>query len=365
MAMKPVYSLTIAGSPTIEISQDELRVILGKIEAKLHRSKTYRRVLANLENFLGDSAEQAHALLKAVGREAIGLTFKQFVTHHLETKTIPEQSQAEDELELTDPTPAQPEEHTQVVEVGEVQPDEPDNLTPEPPPQANTTPVRVSASEENTRQRSFLKWKQHPKKITPAEPKIQLAAAERVQRLHHVGQQLRQAREVQSLSIIQLHYHTRVPVHMIQALENGDLESLPEDVYVRGFIRLLGNALKLDGTALAACLPTQDIQPVIPSWGQSQSVAAGSAGMSGFDLRPMHLYLGYTALVAGAVGGLAFLSQQSTPNKAIQPGSDSPSQKSASQSSNRVEPIVIPGLQSTTGVVVGADIAPPEAVEAL
>ncbi|MEB3182070.1 MAG: helix-turn-helix domain-containing protein [Nostocaceae cyanobacterium] len=357
--MKPVYSLTIAGSPTIEISQDELRVILGQIEAKLHRSKTYRRVLANLENFLGDSAEQAHALLKAVGREAIGLTFKQFVTHHLETKSIPQQSQPEDEL--TDPAPAQPQEDNQVVEVGEVQPNEPDNLTPEPPPQANTAPVTVTVSEENTRQRSFLRWKQHPKKITPAEPQIQLAGAERVQKLHHVGQQLRQAREVQSLSIIQLHHHTRVPVHMIQALENGDLESLPEDVYVRGFIRLLGNALRLDGTALAASLPTQDIQPVRPSWGQSQSVAAGSAGTGGFDLRPMHLYLGYTALVAGAVGGLAFLSQQSTPKGAIEPDSDSPSQKSASQSSNHLEPIVIPGLQSTTGVVVGADIAPPEA----
>lgn len=40
--MTAIYSLTTPGNATIEISQDELRAILGDIEAELHRSKVYR-----------------------------------------------------------------------------------------------------------------------------------------------------------------------------------------------------------------------------------------------------------------------------------------------------------------------------------
>ena len=80
MTNTPVYLLTIAGNSSIEISQDELRSLLGQIETKLHRSKVYRNALATLQNLLGPSSEQAKVLFKAISREAIALSFQQFAT---------------------------------------------------------------------------------------------------------------------------------------------------------------------------------------------------------------------------------------------------------------------------------------------
>lgn len=55
----------------------------------------------------------------------------------------------------------------------------------------------------------------------------------------------------------------------MEAIENGNWELLPEDVFVRGFIRLMGNALGFNGTALAASLPAPEpTKSVLPSWGE-------------------------------------------------------------------------------------------------
>lgn len=80
MTTTPVYLLTIPGNSSIQISQDDLRSLLGQIETKLHRSQVYRNALATLQNLLGSSSEQAKVLFKAISREAIALSFQQFAT---------------------------------------------------------------------------------------------------------------------------------------------------------------------------------------------------------------------------------------------------------------------------------------------
>src|SRR3712207_8111131 len=40
--------------------------------------------------------------------------------------------------------------------------------------------------------------------------------------------------------------------------------------------------------------------------------------MPGFQLNSVHLYLGYTALIAGAIGGLGLMSKQATPNVSVE-----------------------------------------------
>lgn len=81
MATTSLYLLQSPGHPAIEISQDELRSLLDGIETELHQSKVYRRALAMMQQLLGSSAEQAQALFQSIGREAIGLAFRQFVQH--------------------------------------------------------------------------------------------------------------------------------------------------------------------------------------------------------------------------------------------------------------------------------------------
>ncbi|HEY9666638.1 MAG TPA: helix-turn-helix domain-containing protein, partial [Coleofasciculaceae cyanobacterium] len=197
-----------------------------------------------------------------------------------------------------------------------------------------------------------------PKKTTKAELAAQKAVQEREEVIRRVGKELLRARQARSLSIDQLHRQTLVPPNHIAALEIGRLDQLPEDVYIRGFIRRLGAALGLDGVALAASIPEPDpVKSVIPSW-------YNSIPMPGLQLNSMHLYLGYTALIAGAVGGLSFMSQQNEQGASVVPEQPNPSQSSISPKAERTKPISKPGLKtSKAGVTVGADISPPEALQ--
>jgi hypothetical protein len=77
---------------------------------------------------------------------------------------------------------------------------------------------------------------------------------------------------------------------------------LPEDIYVRGFIRQIGDALDLNGAAIANLIPLIDtVMNPVPSWYHEQP--------SG-DLHHLHLYVGYTALIAGTMGSLVLMNQQ-------------------------------------------------------
>ena len=148
-----------------------------------------------------------------------------------------------------------------------------------------------------------------------------------------------------------------IPLHHIEALSAGRVEELPEDVYVRDFIRRLGDVLGLDGAALVAALPAPEPlkSVLLPSAYQPEYKA------SRFYLTPTHLYLSYTALVAGAVGGLAWISQQSPKEPIYEPSSFFPSQLNTSQES--ADHSSLPGLKSSqNGVVAGRDIASPESL---
>jgi cytoskeleton protein RodZ len=200
-----------------------------------------------------------------------------------------------------------------------------------------------------------------PKKLTKEEEAAK-AVQQREECLRELGRELRKGRQIRSLSLQQLHSQTLVPLHHIEAIENGEIEKLPQDIYVRGFIRRLGDALGLDGSAMANALPKPAENP-IPSMYLSVS---DSESAEGFQMRPVHLYIGYTALMAGAVGGLGWLSQQplmpgaqAVPQTQVTPpASVAPTQKSQEKAPQ-------PGLKksSTDGrMIVGADMAPPEVI---
>ncbi len=138
--------------------------------------------------------------------------------------------------------------------------------------------------------------------------------------LLEVGPELQSLREQQGLTLESLAAQTKIQRRILVAIEAGDWSSLPEPVYVQGFIRRYGNALGLDGNALARRIPiapvTQSIRP------QSQDFRPAA------QLRPLHLYAIYIALIVGAVWGLSTFLQrpggQGTPVPAASPPSDSP-----------------------------------------
>lgn len=151
-----------------------------------------------------------------------------------------------------------------------------------------------------------LKSKNKPR-LSQAE-KLNLALAEQRQEfLERIAQEFRRSRLNQGLSLEELHLKTFVPLHHIAFIENGEWEKLPEDIYVKGFIHRLGDVLGFDGKLLANNLPMPNKGLHIPS------LVAEDDELD-FNLHPLHLYVGYAALMAGAVGGVGWLSQQSQPS---------------------------------------------------
>ncbi|MEM1426657.1 MAG: RodZ domain-containing protein [Cyanobacteria bacterium P01_H01_bin.130] len=137
--------------------------------------------------------------------------------------------------------------------------------------------------------------------------------------LLEIGPVLKGLREEQGLTLESLAAQTKIQRRILVAIEAGDWSSLPEPVYVQGFIRRYGNTLGLDGNALARKIPmvpvTQSITP------QSQDFRPAA------QLRPFHLYGIYIALIVAAVWGLSTFLQrggQNTPLHAASAPSESP-----------------------------------------
>jgi cytoskeletal protein RodZ len=66
-----------------------------------------------------------------------------------------------------------------------------------------------------------------------------------------VGSTLREARARRKLSLAEVEAETKIRSRYLQAIEDEDWDQLPEDTYVRAFIRTYGRFLGLDGDRLA------------------------------------------------------------------------------------------------------------------
>jgi len=379
MALKPEAYFGVTDHATIEVSQESFRSVLGQIEAELLCSDTYSHALASLQTMLGEAASAAEILIRAVSREAVKLAFDRFSKPNNTEIQVAEETFAA-------ATPA-------ALPVRELEPSVPApvfywrSAAVEAPPKTEVetevceTENNISASEQPAHQYEFkaesaapatiiapaksfpgFGFVNKPKKLTKEEAAA-IAVQQREESLRELGIELRKGRQVRSLSLQQLHSQTLVPLHHIESIENGEIEKLPQDIYVRGFIRRLGDALGLDGTAMANALPKPAQSLIIANTYLSVS---DSDSAEGFEMRPVHLYLGYTALMAGAIGGVGWLSQQpvvpganAVPEPQVKPpASVAPAQKSQEKAPQ-------PGLKKSKshgGMIVGADMAPPEVI---
>jgi len=378
MALKPEAYFGVTDHATIEISQESFRSVLGQIEAELLCSDTYSQALASLQTMLGEAASAAEILIRAVSREAVKLAFDRFgKPNKTEIQVAPENLAAAipaaPYVRELDPPVAAPVFYWRNASLeappkteSDTENCDRDSNTLEENKEAlkneiqveSPAPATVIAPAKSLPGFGFL---QKQKKLTKEEAAL-MAVQHREECLQELGRELCKGRQVRSLSLQQLHSQTLVPLHHIESIENGEMEKLPQDIYVRGFIRRLGDALGLDGIAMANALPKADPSP-IPSTYLSVS---DSESAEGFQMSPVHLYIGYTALMAGAIGGMGWLSQQpvvpganaAPPTQVTPPASVAPSPKSQA-------PTPQPGLKKSKshgGMIMGADMAPPEVI---
>lgn len=163
-----------------------------------------------------------------------------------------------------------------------------------------------------------MKWLRKKKKNN--QPSISLEQ-QRAEKLAEMGAQLWALRQEQGLSLEQMVALTRIPQRLLQAIEEGNLNDLPEPVYIQGLIRQFADALGLNGVEFSGTFPISSAQ-VNPQGIENNSPLN--------QLRPIHLYFLYILLIVCSVNGLSQLLnnavlQASTSNNQNQP---SPKQKS-------------------------------------
>ncbi len=131
---------------------------------------------------------------------------------------------------------------------------------------------------------------------------------QQAEKLAELGSQLSRCRQEQDLTLEQVAAKTMMQVRTLRAIEKGDLSQLPEPIYIRGFILRFAEALGLDGATLADAFPTEPILKAnSPSW----------KDLPGAQLRPIHLYVLYVAVIAVAVSALSyFLNRSGSPTSA-------------------------------------------------
>lgn len=120
---------------------------------------------------------------------------------------------------------------------------------------------------------------------------------QRAEKLAEMGNLLRLLREEKGLSVEEVATKTKIQARLVNAIEEGNLEPLPEPIYIQGFLKRYANALGLDGKEFASVFPTgQGFQMLKPIWWRDLPSAR---------LRPIHLYFVYVVVIACAVSSLS------------------------------------------------------------
>ncbi len=143
---------------------------------------------------------------------------------------------------------------------------------------------------------SSIAWVQQltrPKTESVA-PSPEAIWAEQVQTF---GTAMSRLRHELGLSISQIYLRSYVPQYHLISLEAGLVEKLPSPIFVRGFMKRIAEALGAEGATLKALIPTALPEAiVVSSW--IDTIEPPS-------LQPSHLYIGYGALLVGAIGGIS------------------------------------------------------------
>ncbi|MCP6760584.1 MAG: DUF4115 domain-containing protein [Fischerella sp. CENA71] len=121
---------------------------------------------------------------------------------------------------------------------------------------------------------------------------------QRREKLAAMGAQLSSLRQEKGLSLDEIVVLTRIPRRLLQAIEEGNLQELPEPVYIQGLIRQFADALGFNGAEFAGDFPIGINRVSLNSGWKNKSVG---------ELRPLHLYLLYILMIFCSVGGLSQL----------------------------------------------------------
>ncbi len=143
------------------------------------------------------------------------------------------------------------------------------------------------------------------------------------EQLQEITQHLLRLRQEKSISIEEIAMATNIRLNLLEALDIGDFQALPEPIYIKGFIRRYGEVLGLDGQALANSFKINDF----PEY--SHNLIQNSAKIPNINIP---LLVPYALLLLLASTGLVYvLNSNLTPESQAQPQNPVPTQETKTQ----------------------------------
>jgi transcriptional regulator with XRE-family HTH domain len=159
------------------------------------------------------------------------------------------------------------------------------------------------------------------------------------------GDQLKQAREAQGVSLKAVAAETRIAVRHLAALEQSDLESLPRGPFAKGFIRAYAGFLRIDPEPiLEACRDLERQQGLGPSESQRRTYEELSRFLGPRSEERSRLFLSTwrAGAVVALVGILGAVGWFVVGRDAPEPVSTSPRPVEPSASATKAPPEVAP-----------------------
>jgi cytoskeletal protein RodZ len=176
---------------------------------------------------------------------------------------------------------------------------------------------------------------------------VSLNQQEQIQRLMQIGAYLRQVREDQALSLEEVAVRTLIQPRLLKAIESGEMHQLPEPVYIQGFIKRYADSLGLDGADCASAFPTDKMMrvPQQSTWTDSPTA----------QLRPLHLYVAYIALIMASVSLLSYIVGRSSPATSVLSSSRTATAQTNTAQTNpsRTPPASSAASGTTSGIAPG------------
>ncbi|MDB9516219.1 DUF4115 domain-containing protein [Roseofilum reptotaenium CS-1145] len=164
-----------------------------------------------------------------------------------------------------------------------------------------------------------------------------------------LGSQLRDRRQEKGLSLDHIATKTRIRQRLLGAIEEGKLEQLPEPVYVHYFLRRYADFLGLDGSSFASPFPSES---------RFNLLKASWMRWPMWQLRPVHLYLLYVAIIFGSVNGLSYWIERSVGSSVDYLVEQPAPEIEAIASSPPSPPSVVPSESSPASLVVKSEPDP-------
>ncbi len=363
------------------ISLNQMISLVTEIEAEVYASPIYCNALATLTKN-SQNRKNTNSILKKITRSVIRVAFQRFLTiPEFQRQPLPVQP-----FDLSTPplTNLPKEPMTQENLPSYTMPSTLEEAPSLPKQEEPNIVQAIAESSDSSYPNKFddlvskakeLETKIHHsiEKFRIAKPATEASAiaqdrlsnnqqTDRHQRLQEIGAQIREARLAKSITIAQINVNTAISIGKIEAIEEGCLEKLPEEIYLQGYIRRLGNAVGLDGDRLAHYFLSTPPNPVENIQQSGSKKYSKTNNNNKILLNSMHFIWVYILLICSSFWLLCLIVNNTDaytniieePNQELEPLPITPEPEKSDRQKSSTE--AVPNRQNT----VFLSIAPPE-----